>query len=274
MGKKLKGCTLKRQERWFKAHRDSLEPGKTYEPFWRTDDLSSFGIKSKIPHVRDPKRLVHVLSMNELWMYLHLVNNPLVIEVYEQYAIPLETSLMLAEKLEVKHPVYQDTRVPAIQTIDFMVKMLNPETGEEYWKAFPVKQPEDADKLRTAEKLSLQEGFCVLEEIEYELITSDCLRTVHSQNLDTLYRHRHLSEFLEPVAERWLPNFFGVLSDDPYARTADLVEKASAATGINYETGVSIFYNALWHKKILFNKSKYLRLEIAASDLGVQPNAA
>ena len=113
-----------------------------------------------------------------------------------------------------------------------------------------------------------------VEDIEYELITSEVLRTVHSQNLDTLYRHRELPVFLERVSKRWLPNFFGALSDDRHARTAHLVERASTATGVNYDTGISIFYNALWHKQISFNWSQYLRLEKAASDLGLGAHAA
>lgn len=284
MGKKTKGCTLERQERWFKKHRDSLEPGEIYEPFWRTDDIPSSGIKTKIPHFRDPKRLVHVLSQNELWMYMHLANNPFVIDVYEQYAIPLEATLQINDSLRKEyeekglkgreHPKYPNTRVPMIQTIDFLVTMLDPITGDVFEKAFPVKPLKESEDEGTKYKLKLQEKYCEQQNIAYELITCDYLRTVHSQNLDTLYRHRSLSVFLESVAKRWLPNFFGVLSDDRHARTALLVEKASIATGVNYETGVLIFYNALWHKKVLFNKSKYLRLEMAASDLGIQPNAA
>ena len=38
MGKKFKGCTLARQDGWYKAHRESFNPGRVYEPFLRTDD--------------------------------------------------------------------------------------------------------------------------------------------------------------------------------------------------------------------------------------------
>lgn len=274
MGKKTKGCTLARQNAWYKVHRDSLEHGQVYEPFWRTDDIPSYGIKSKVPHVRNTKRLMHFLSMNELWMYMHLANNPLVVEVYEQYAIPLEVTLPLADELGVKHPVYVGTRVPIVQTIDFFVTMLDPTSGDEYLAAFPVKQADDALRTRTVEKLALQEGFCLLEDIEYELITSESLRTVHSQNLKTLYRHRALPPYLSRIAKRWLPNFFGVVSDDCHERTAHLIEIASKTTGVDYEIGVRLFYHALWHKLILMNWQKPLQLEKAASVLEVSPNAA
>lgn len=154
MGKLLKEVSEQRQQNWFQKHRDSIENEHfIYEPFWRTDDIRSSGVKSKIPHFKTKNRLVHVLSQNELWMYLHLIRNPLVLEIYEQYAIPLEISEALAIHFEIKHPVYSDSRVPIVQTIDFVADMLNPETGEIYQSAFPVKQPEDAVRERTVEKI-------------------------------------------------------------------------------------------------------------------------
>ncbi len=271
MGKNLKRVTEKRQANWYLNHRNSIESG-CYEPFWRTDDVPSSGVKTKISHFKTKYRIVHLLSQNELWMYLHLVRNPLVLEIYEQYAVPLDFSLAIANELEVKHPVYSDSQVPIVQTIDFVVDMLNPETGEIYKAAFPVKQPEDALRPRTMEKMALQEAYCELEHMEYELVTSEVLRTVCSENLEALYRYRVLLPFLQRVAERWLQNFFGCLSYDRHNRAACLIERASERTGVDYSTGVSIFYNALWHKQIEMDWTKRLKLEQAASDLGFCPN--
>lgn len=274
MAKRLKGVTSARQQAWYEEHRESYEnESQIYEPFWRTDDIPSFGVKTKISHFKTRHRIVHLLSQNELWMYLHLVRNPLVLDIYEQFAIPLESSLMIAEALEVKHPVYPDTQVPIIQTIDFVVDMLNPDTGEIYQAAFPVKQPEDAMRYRTAEKLALQESYCEIKNVEYELVTSEALRTTQSINLECLYRYRNLSPLLQRVKQRWLNNFIGHLSDQPHDRTAHLIHRSCVSTGLDYLTGVSVFYNALWHKKLNMNWNKYLKLEMAASDLGVCVNA-
>ncbi|MDP2560422.1 TnsA endonuclease N-terminal domain-containing protein [Psychrobium sp. 1_MG-2023] len=160
MGKRIKKPTLRSQANWYKVHRDSIEiEGLVYEPFWRTDDIPSSGVKTKVPHFSTRHRIVHLLSQNELWMYLHLVRNPLVLEIYEQFAIPLEISVPLAKQLEVRHPVYIGTNVPIIQTIDFVADMVEPETGEVYQKAFPVKQPNDALRFLTIEKQALQEAY-------------------------------------------------------------------------------------------------------------------
>ena len=187
MAKRIRGVTLQRQQKWYQDHRLSYEDENlVYEPFWRCDDIPSSGIKVKIPHFETHNRIVYLLSLNELWMYLHLVRNVQVIEIYEQFAIPLEISLGLAEALEVRHPVYIGTSVPAVQTIDFVADMLDLETGEVFQKAFPVKQPEDAEKFRTSQKLAIQEAYANIENMEYGLITSEVLRTNLSINLELL----------------------------------------------------------------------------------------
>lgn len=273
MGKRLKNVTEARQQNWFENHRNSYESEElTYEPFWRTDDIRSYGVKTKIAHFNTRHRIVHLLSQNELWMYLQLVRHPLVLEIYEQFAVPLELSIPIAEALNVKHPVYPDTKVPIIQTIDFMCDMLNPETGEIYKAAFPVKQPEDAIRYRTMEKLALQEAYCELEDIQYDLVSSDALRTIQSKSLECLYRYRELPLFLTHVSKRWLSNFFGHLTDDPHEKVAHLIQRSAKTTGLDYETSVQIFYNALWHKQIDMNWTEYLKLELPASDMGVRPN--
>lgn len=274
MAKRLTRVTEKRQNNWYQIHRKSIEDDSViYEPFWRTDDISSLGVKTKIPHFKTKNRLVHLLSQNELWMYLHLIRNPLVIEVYEQYALPLEITEALAKHFEIKHPVYPDSRVPIIQTIDFIVDMINPESGEIYKAAFPVKQSEDALRIRTTEKLVLQEAFCELEHIDYQLVTSGTLRTVYSENLEALHRHRLISPFLKSTFQCWLSNFFGYLSDNRHECVANIIEQASLITGNDYQMGVTFFYHSLWHKLIHINWNKRLKLEFPASDMGIYSNA-
>lgn len=43
-----------------------------------------------------------------------------VIDTKEQFALPLAETLVLAKELDVKHPVYPGTKVPIVQTIDFI----------------------------------------------------------------------------------------------------------------------------------------------------------
>ncbi len=160
MGKRIKRVTIRRQRSWFEFHRRSLKPGCVYEPFWRTDDIPSFGVKEKLPYFNDVKRLVHLLSQNEVWMYLQLAWHPLVIDIYEQYAIPLAYSTALARRIGVEHPIYVGTKTPIVQTIDFVVDLFNPETGEAYQQAIAVKN-DDKNELR----LRTQDNGCKLGKL-------------------------------------------------------------------------------------------------------------
>ncbi|MDO6777372.1 TnsA endonuclease N-terminal domain-containing protein [Shewanella sp. 3_MG-2023] len=166
--KRTARMTFQRQERWFEAHRRSIELDEVmYEPFWRVEDVRSSGIKTKIAHFSTPNRVMHLLSQNELWMYLSLVQMRYVVEIYEQFAIPLEFSVPIAKQLGVKHPVYVGSKqVPIVQTIDFVSTLID---GSRI--AHPVKQESDSLRERTVEKLAIQQAYCELEHIDYQLVT-------------------------------------------------------------------------------------------------------
>lgn len=273
MGKLLKKVTHKRQRNWFENHRKSLRPGCTYDPFWRTEDIPSSGVKEKLPYFKNGNRVVHLLSQNEVWMYLHLTRHPLLLSIHEQYAIPLAYSLVVAKRLKVKHPVYIGTRTPIVQTIDFVVDMLNAETGEVYQLAIAVKNEDKQElRIRTEEKLAIQEAYAAVKSMRYQLVTGSEIRTTYSCSLEILYRYRDLSEYLLNLGRSWLANFFGVLSDNRHERVAHLIDLASSSTGCDSKLGISFFYHALWHKRILIDWSQHLKLETPASDLGVMPN--
>jgi hypothetical protein len=260
--------TLERQQRWFDAHRRSIELDEVmYEPFWRVEDVRSSGIKTKIAHFSTPNRVMHLLSQNELWMYLSLVQMRYVVEIYEQFAIPLEFSIPIAQQLGIKHPVYIGSKqVPIVQTIDFVSTLID---GSRV--AHPVKQESDALRERTMEKLAIQQAYCELEHIDYQLVTSTELRTVKCESLEALFRHRQIPPFLHSLFEIWLTNFIGCLSDDRHCRTSDIIDISSKISGITFSQAASFFYNALWCERLGMNWTQRLKLELAASDLGIYP---
>ncbi|SBS28411.1 Transposon Tn7 transposition protein TnsA [Marinomonas aquimarina] len=273
MGKKLKGVTIERQQKWYEEHIQSLKPEYMYTPFWRADDIRSSGVKVKIPHKFTHGRLVHLLSLNELWMYLHLARNPLVVDVYEQFAIPLNFSLGVADDFGIEHPTHDKVSTPAVQTIDFVAELISPETGEIETHVIAVKHEEENDlTFRTEEKLALQKAYAKDQGYIYHLVTGNKLRTVFSVTLEMLYRHRTLPNYLATLSKSWLNNFAGAILDAPHERTAYLIDQASKSTGCNYQLGVQLFYNAMWHKKLVWDFNQYLKLEVAASDLGVHLN--
>lgn len=268
MAKRRKRVSRSLQEKWYQNHIDSIA-SERYEPFWRVEDVNSYGIKVKVRAFNDYQRVVHLLSINELFMYMLIAWDSEIIECYEQYALPLDDSLEIAKELKIKHPVYSDSRVPIIQTIDFLCIRTD---GSKI--AFPVKQAGATEHHRTAEKLAIQEGYCSKKGISYQIVTSEELKTEHCQNLNRLYKHSELDSLLIEVFKVWLENFIGILADDRHERAANILEKSAETTGISYERATHFFFYSLWNGLLIFNWSRPLYLEKAASDLEIYSNDA
>jgi hypothetical protein len=268
MARDLKVVTNKRQQKWYDDHIASIACGY-YQPFWRCQDVRSSGIKVKVPHFSDPYRVVHLLSMNEMLMYMQLAWDKTVSEVYEQFALPLEETTAIAHELDVKHPVYIDSKTPIIQTIDFVcVRKDGTKTS------YAVKQASWLDDYRTQEKLAIQEGWCEINDIKFETVSSDDLKTIRCQNLEFLFYHRKLDQFLFGAFRTWLSNFFGELSEHCHDRTAHILERSAELTGLPYQRAAQFFYHSIWIGWINFDWHQPLALELPASDLEVMPNDA
>lgn len=260
--------TFERQQRWFDAHRRSIEHDEIiYEPFWRVEDVRSSGNVTKIAHFSTPNRVMHLLSQNELWMYLNLAKKFNVVEIYEQYAIPLDYSIPIATELGVKHPVYVGSKkIPIIQTIDFVSTL-----SDGSLIAHPVKQESDALRERTMEKLAIQQAYCELEHIDYQLVTSDELRTVRSENLENIYRHRNAGVLVENLFRAWLSNLAGHLLDRRHERMSTLLQYSAVSCSIDFSVAVEFFYAALWNELLEMDWGQRLKLEKPASILGIYP---
>jgi len=266
MAKKTKNVTHSLQQKWFDDHMASLVEGR-YQPFWRCQDVRSSGVKVKVPHFADAYRVVHLFSINELLMYMTLSWDKSVNEIWEQYGLPLDETSQIAMELGVKHPVYTDSKTPIVQTIDFICNY-----ADGSLKAYAVKQSSYLNDSRTIEKLNIQERWCENNNIAFQVVTSDELKTVRCQNLEFLFYHRKLETLLKPVFNTWLSNFFGELSERVDDRAADILESSAELTGIPFQRAAHFFYYAIWKGVINFDWHQPLALENPASTLEITSN--
>lgn len=269
MAKGFHLVTVELQDKWYKAHRDSIGTGQ-YIPLWRVEDIKSRGVKAKMKHFKDKSRVVHLLSQNEVLMYMIIAWNPEITQCYEQYALPLEATLAIAKELDVKHPKYPGTNIPVIQTVDFYCIT---QTGATI--AYAVKQKDELFKVRALEKLSIQEGWCASSEpsTEFQLVDSTDLKINRVQNLERIYRQRIIPPAFNIAFNSWLLNFWSSLSDDPHDRLAHIIDKAAEITGLPYSLAVNFFHHGLWNRKIFIDWDIPLMMEFSAQDLGVCPYA-
>lgn len=127
--------------------------GSEYLPYIRANEV--VGHKGTNAVVTDwiTKRQVHLLSMGELYQYYLLRWNDDVIDVREQYPLPLEATIAIAESIGEQHPRKGSKLIPL--TTDFLVDY---HAGKQ--KAVSVKvSKEDLQKHRSQMKNVLIEAM-------------------------------------------------------------------------------------------------------------------
>lgn len=146
-----------------------------------------------------------LLSRGERPIFFFLERDPTVIEIFDQYPLPILDTLKLAKKLNILHPGIPSERdnhggvIPiAVMTTDFLVKkrMSNSKTKlvAYSFKYKSALNPEDISPrsvARTKKKLELEEAFWNDNEIEFILEDEN----VHNPNL--IYNLEFLRECYE-----------------------------------------------------------------------------
>lgn len=104
MGKTRVRTTSSIQKAWITNFEQKSARGD-YEPFYRTQDITSSGIKGRIPCPINPGLVYHTLSLNETFTLIQLLHDPLVVDIKEQYPeLDVKKSKAFAEALGIKHP--------------------------------------------------------------------------------------------------------------------------------------------------------------------------
>lgn len=264
------------QKRRYEIHKRSFEnPECDYEPFIRTMDFTrSSGNRSKTPHIENKGRLVHTLSANELWAYLNIIQSQNVVDIYEQWALPVEYTIDICSELEINHPRAKRSSKLGYESFDFLVK-LDPSSDHKdlkfgTWQAIAVKPTKALLTDRVQEKLKIQEAFAMLNDIEFIVLDSDQLRTVYSETLEALYVHRRLQPFTESVYPEWLNTIRGELLFHSNMRIGEVLKNVAFSVGIQPELSLHFFKHALWCRDLTMNWNERLRLERTALKQGVK----
>lgn len=266
MGKRRKGVTRKNVASWIENF-EKCRAGGHYEPFWRTEDVPSYGVKSKLPAFDDPSRVIHLLSYNERLMYFRLAFDLRFVEVLEQFPLlPVEKAISIAEFMGIKYPIYQDTGTPRVITTDFMCR-----TIDHRKIAFQVKSEDALLDARTEERIILEKAVTKNAGAEHLLVTDAELRNQFHYNLEYLYPCRSLPEPLTRVFEVWLPNFFGCISDYQYQPLSKSLAESSDMTGVPYPLAARFFNYGLWNQRIDFDWDMPLFMEYEPAELEVKP---
>ena len=151
-----------------------------YEPFIRADKFSSLGTSHRI-HLARTGRTHHLLSNGEYFAFLLFAFNKNVVDIREQFPLPLDFTLAAAHQIGVNHPMTTKQRVALPMSVDFMLTM-----SDGTFKAYDFKQERFLSDKRTKEKLEVASLATRQYGATYEILTENSLPIAVCRNLDLI----------------------------------------------------------------------------------------
>lgn len=139
-----------------------------YTPFLFTREVPSMGKSSRIKGWKTG-RVHHFLSSLESNYFYVLEWSLLVLDIREQYPLPLDATQEIADRLSIKHPFNVKAKEPAVLTTDFLIDVEN--AGDTVLKARSIKYASDLNDLRTLEKLEIERTYWIEQGVDWGIVT-------------------------------------------------------------------------------------------------------
>ena len=170
--------------------------GAAYKPWIYVHDVPSTGRSSRI---FNGERIMHTLSDWETTAVRQFQWDPDVLDIWEQYALPLAATQRIAREMKVRHPCDSKSRVDVPITTDLYVtrrvkntavllaRSIKEKAAVEYHAS--LTRPQRVKIGRTLQKLEIERRYWEENNISWMLLTEDHLSKTIKSNL----------EFIQPV---------------------------------------------------------------------------
>lgn len=226
--------------------------GRDYTPWLTVQEVSSRGVKSRIPSVK-LGRTVHVLSYLERALFLLCEFQQNFFDFNEQLPIPREVTLGAASALRIRHPRYPKTGVPVVMTLDAVLTTTN-EHGELHKVAWDVKPHRSLETPRVLSKLSLHRAYCKHIGIEHRLFTEQSASKSVIHNIDLV--RGSLPRAGEVISQADLfSTYLELLVDEMHSSrvkppVVDFCRSFDRRRNLEPGSGLRLFYIAVWQRRV------------------------
>jgi hypothetical protein len=158
--------------------------GQDYKPFLHPREVPSRGLATRIKGWKTG-RAHYFLSKLERDYFFALEWSPIVRDIREQFPLPREATLRIAERLGIRHPRDPKTKEPVVMTTDFVIDV---ETGgSTTLKARSIKYSNDLNSLRTLEKLEIERTYWHEQGVEWGIVTECEVPTKLAKNVEWIH---------------------------------------------------------------------------------------
>jgi len=157
--------------------------GRDYQSFLHVRDVPSKGRSHRLPSAT-VGRIHHLLSDLELHVFMQLDWHKNVIDIREQFPLPMEASQKIAAEMSIAHPSYQGTG--EVVTTDFLVDLME-YAGKITRRAISAKYVKDLDDPRVIEKFKLERRYWESKNIPFSIITEREIPELLRKNVQWFY---------------------------------------------------------------------------------------
>ena len=155
-------------------------------------DVSSEGRAWRIKSWKT-RRDHHLLSDHEHDYFLIADWSRKVLDIREQFPLPLKATLEIAKKIGVDHPEDRQ-RNPVVMTTDFLITV-STSTGNVDW-ARAIKPSSKLQSQRVIEKLEIERIYWQAKNISWGIVTEREMPRVLVNNIDYLHSHYEIADRL------------------------------------------------------------------------------
>jgi hypothetical protein len=214
-------------------------------------------------------RTHHLYSRGERLPFFALEHRPAIVDIYEQFPLPITETLKLAEELNIWHPAAYKERhehggiIPAkTMTSDFVVKIKLADSTSRI-KVFSFKYSSALDPersmrqaRRTQEKLDLEKKYWEDQGVEWILVTEQSFNPSYISNLEYLRDCYNYPENLD-VSEAFFNLIVRRLSElfisNPNMTVMQVLKLVSNEQCISLHECQSLFQKAVYENVLKLN---------------------
>lgn len=212
----------------------------------------------------------HLLSRGERAPFFKFESNPLVVDILEQYPLPIHQTMSIAEKLNILHPgKYLEReknggRVPAVTMTSDLVLVFKNTDGSMFLKVYSSKYASALDKKiegpikvsRTNKKIEIEREFWRTQKVPFQVVTEKNFNANEIYNLEFLREALEYPELLnvsEDVHDIVLIRFNHYIVTAPFKTFQEVIKSISVDIQIDEFQCLCLIQHAIFTKKIRLN---------------------
>jgi hypothetical protein len=169
--------------------------GADYKPWLKIYDVPSLGRSHRLRGIKTG-RVHHFLSDIEANLFYLLDWHDSVVDIREQFPLDREEAQAIAERAGIRYPVDSHTRVPLVQTTDFLVDFVV--AGEHRRRAYAVKPVEALAEKRKAELLELERLYWLARGVSWGIVTNQDIPKTLTKNIAWVHNYVDLDDLSQP----------------------------------------------------------------------------